>query len=60
VPTHGGEVIAFDDSDDTACDAIRLVRDRYPNDDIVFANGGDRTKKIFQKWYLMMWSLCLV
>jgi mannose-6-phosphate isomerase-like protein (cupin superfamily) len=39
-----GEVIAFDDSDDTACDAIRKVRDKYPNDEIVFANGGDRTQ----------------
>ena len=40
-----GEVIAFDDSDDTACDAIRQVREKYPNDDIVFANGGDRTRE---------------
>jgi cytidyltransferase-like protein len=39
-----GEVIAFDDSDDTACDAIRQVRAKYPNDEIVFANGGDRTQ----------------
>ena len=38
-----GEVIEFDDSDGTACDAIRQVRARYPNDEIVFANGGDRT-----------------
>lgn len=38
-----GEVIAFDDSDGTACDAIRQVRAKYPNDEIIFANGGDRT-----------------
>ena len=38
-----GEVIAFDDSDGTACDAIRQVRAKYPNDDVIFANGGDRT-----------------
>ena len=38
-----GEVIEFDDSDGTACDAIRRVREKYPNDEIVFANGGDRT-----------------
>jgi D-beta-D-heptose 7-phosphate kinase/D-beta-D-heptose 1-phosphate adenosyltransferase len=38
------EVIEFDDSDGTACDAIRKVREKYPNDEIVFANGGDRTK----------------
>ena len=40
-----GEVIAFDDSDDTACDAIQQVRKKYPNDEIVFANGGDRTSE---------------
>jgi mannose-6-phosphate isomerase-like protein (cupin superfamily) len=38
------EVLAFDDSDDTACDVIRQVRAKYPNDEIIFANGGDRTK----------------
>jgi mannose-6-phosphate isomerase len=37
------EVIAFDDSDGTACDAIRKVKEKYPKDDIIFANGGDRT-----------------
>ena len=39
-----GEVIEFDDSDGTACDAIRRVQEKYPNDEIIFANGGDRTK----------------
>ncbi len=39
-----GEVIEFDDSDGTAIDAIRKVKEKYPNDEIVFANGGDRTK----------------
>jgi D-beta-D-heptose 7-phosphate kinase/D-beta-D-heptose 1-phosphate adenosyltransferase len=38
-----GEIIAFDDSDGTACDAIRRVQTKYPNDQIIFANGGDRT-----------------
>ena len=38
-----GEVIEFDDSDGTACDAIRKIREKYPSDEIVFANGGDRT-----------------
>ena len=37
------DVIAFDDSDGTACDAIRKVKQKYPGSDIVFANGGDRT-----------------
>ena len=39
------EVIAFDDSDNSACDAIRRVKAKYPHDQIVFANGGDRTKE---------------
>lgn len=39
-----GEVIKFDDSDGTAIDAIRIVKEKYPNDEIIFANGGDRTK----------------
>lgn len=38
-------VINFDDSDDSAKDAIRKVRAIYPNDQIIFANGGDRTKE---------------
>ena len=32
----------FDDSDGSARDAIRKVLQNYPNDDIIFANGGDR------------------
>ena len=38
------KVIEFDDSDDTAIDAIRQVKELYPAHQIVFANGGDRTK----------------
>ena len=37
-------VIAFDDVDNTAIDAIRLAMKYYPDDHIVFANGGDRGK----------------
>lgn len=37
-------VIDFDDSDGTACDAIRRVRAMFPNSRILFANGGDRTR----------------
>lgn len=37
------QVIAFDDSDDSACDAIQIVIAQYPRDSIVFANGGDRS-----------------
>ncbi len=35
-------VISFDDSDGSAKDAIRRVREMYPICQIVFANGGDR------------------
>lgn len=38
-------VIAFDDTDGSAVDAIRRVKELYPNDKIIFANGGDRTDK---------------
>jgi cytidyltransferase-like protein len=38
------KVIEFDDSDDTAIDAINQVKKLYPKANIVFANGGDRTK----------------
>jgi cytidyltransferase-like protein len=33
----------FDDSDGSSKDAIKIVREYYPDADIVFANGGDRT-----------------
>ena len=36
-------VINFNDDDGSAKDAIRKVRQIYPADQIVFANGGDRT-----------------
>lgn len=39
------EVIAFDDSDNTSIDAIRKVREKFPDAHIIFANGGDRTKE---------------
>ena len=38
------EVIAFNDDDGSAIDAIRQVKEKYPSDQIIFANGGDRTK----------------
>ena len=36
-------VIDFNDQDGSARDAIRMVRQSYPQDHIIFANGGDRT-----------------
>ena len=38
------KVISFDDSDDTAIHALEQVKLLFPNDQIVFVNGGDRTK----------------
>jgi D-beta-D-heptose 7-phosphate kinase/D-beta-D-heptose 1-phosphate adenosyltransferase len=38
------EVVVYNDDDGSSCDAIRLLKIRYPNDTIVFANGGDRTQ----------------
>ena len=38
-------VINFNDSDNSAKDAIRKVREIRPHDQIIFANGGDRTKE---------------
>jgi cytidyltransferase-like protein len=36
-------VIDFDDADGTAKHAIQMTRQSYPQDHIIFANGGDRT-----------------
>jgi cytidyltransferase-like protein len=36
-------VIDFDDQDGSARHAIRMTRQSYPQDRIIFANGGDRT-----------------
>ncbi len=38
------DVLEFDDTDNSACDGIRKVRAKYPNDVLCFANGGDRSK----------------
>jgi cytidyltransferase-like protein len=38
-------VICFNDGDNTAIDAIRKAKKIFPNHDIIFANGGDRTKE---------------
>lgn len=37
-----GEVIDFNDSDGTAIDAIKKVKNIYAADSVIFANGGDR------------------
>jgi cytidyltransferase-like protein len=37
------KVIEFDDTDNSAVDAIKKVKDMFPRDQIIFANGGDRT-----------------
>lgn len=38
------EILEFDDWDGSARDAILRVRSQYPDAEIVFGNGGDRTK----------------
>jgi D-beta-D-heptose 7-phosphate kinase/D-beta-D-heptose 1-phosphate adenosyltransferase len=38
-------VIEFNDDDDSANSAIKLVKQTFPNSKIIFANGGDRTKE---------------
>lgn len=43
--TEVARVINFNDTDNSAKDAIRKVRDLYPYYQIVFANGGDRTQE---------------
>ena len=37
-------VFSFDDSNGSAIDAIKRVKEVYPDDELIFANGGDRTK----------------
>jgi mannose-6-phosphate isomerase-like protein (cupin superfamily) len=39
------EVVVYNDNDDSSCDAIRMVKARYPDAEVIFANGGDRTKE---------------
>jgi D-beta-D-heptose 7-phosphate kinase/D-beta-D-heptose 1-phosphate adenosyltransferase len=36
--------IVFNDDDNSAKNAIHMIRQSHPNDHIIFANGGDRTK----------------
>ena len=39
------EVVGFDDDDQGSCiNAINIIKEKYPNDDIVFCNGGDRNE----------------
>ncbi len=38
-------VLGFNDADNSACDGIAKARVMFPNDRLVFANGGDRTKE---------------
>ena len=39
------DCIVFDDNDGSAIDAIKNLKILYPNDHVIFANGGDRTKE---------------
>ena len=37
------DAFGFDDTDNSASDGLRLSRKKYPDAELVFANGGDRT-----------------
>ena len=37
------QVITFNDDDDSSSNAIHITRQLFPNEHIIFANGGDRT-----------------
>jgi len=37
------DIVGFDDSDNSAIGAIQRVKDKYPDAQIIFVNGGDRT-----------------
>jgi len=52
-------VINFDDSDNSAKDAIKKVRAIYPTAQIIFANGGDRTKENIPEMELLQEMLHL-
>ena len=44
------EVIGFEDDYKGSCiNALEEIKKSYPDDDIYFANGGDRDKKIYQR-----------
>lgn len=36
------DVLEFDDSDNSASDGLKRARQKYPDTDLTFANGGDR------------------
>jgi len=38
-------IMEFDDSDNTAINCIRQVKEMFPQSNIIFANGGDRTEQ---------------
>ena len=38
-------VLSFDDNDNTAIDGIQKAKNKFPNQKIKFANGGDRNNK---------------
>ncbi|GHU49626.1 hypothetical protein FACS189459_1660 [Bacilli bacterium] len=33
------------DKDSTVCETLKLIRNKYPNDELTFCKGGDRTNK---------------
>ena len=39
------QVLAFDDSDGSCVNGLLALKEKYPEDQITFCNGGDRTKE---------------
>ena len=42
---HVTDVLSFNDNDNTAIDGIKKAKNKFPNQKIKFANGGDRNNK---------------
>ena len=47
------EVVTFNDDDMGSCiDALEKIKNKYPNDKIIFCNGGDRNKNNIPEMYI--------
>lgn len=50
------EVISFDDSEGHAADAIKQVLKKFPDSEVIFANGGDRNQYNVIEQQLVDWA----
>ena len=44
------EVIRSIDTDMSVCKTLKLIKEKYPGDEIIFANGGDRKDTAASSW----------